>query len=192
MIADSLPPDKDLAKQELLQAIAYFIERQSLVAQVITDLGLSVPAIGIFGPGAWSWSAAQDIVELQRTLETTTRPELANFYRATIRAHELRIPQEGLWHDQQGQLWRYYFHGTGCQITNVRTQEIVDWDCPNVAAFDPFFFEAHLAWQIANGYSPYQLRHLHMWIAQNGLSTISHLIDQLIHTGHISSDMTLT
>ncbi len=192
MTADSVHPDKHLAKQELLQAIAYFIDRQSLVAQLITDLGLSVTAIGAYGPGAWAWNPAQNTSELQRELETVTRPELYDFYVAAIRAHELRVPQQGIWQDQNGQAWSYYFHGTGCQVKNVRTEEIIDWDCPIVTAFDPFFFQEHLSWQFANTRIPHQLEHLQTWIAQSATHSLQHLIDELINEGYINQDMTLS
>jgi hypothetical protein len=192
MMVDSVHPDKDLAKHELLLAIAYFIDRQSLVAQLITDLGLNIAAIGAYGPGAWGWNPEQSIPELQRALDSATSPELYAVYVATIRAHELRIPQQGIWHDQHGQLWSYYFHGIGCQIKNVLTQEVIDWDCPNVSAFDPFFFEEHLSWQLANERIAYPLGHLRYWIGQTGLRSIQQLIDELIDEGYINRDMTLS
>ncbi len=71
------------------------------------------------------------------------------------------------------------------------TQEVIDWDCPNVAAFDPFFFQAHLSWQLASERIPYELTHLREWIRQNGIGTLQQLIEQLIDAGAITSDMTL-
>jgi len=191
MTIDSVYPDSTLAKQELLQAITYFIDRQVLVAHVISNLGLNAAAIGTYGPGAWSWNPQQNIAALRHELEMLTRPELYDCYLAGLRAHELRVPQQGVWHDQQGQEWNYYLHGTGCQITNGLTLEVIDWDCPNVAAFDPFFFEAHLTWQLISKSIPYQLVHLRSWITQNGVHAIQHLIEQLIDTGAITRDMTL-
>ena len=191
MAVDFVYLDNDLAKQELLHAITYFIDRQRLVAHVITDLGLSTAAIGVYGSSAWAWSPEQNSAALRQELETVTRPELHDLYLAALRAHELRVPQQGVWYDQQGQEWIYYFHGMGCQITNVLTQEIIDWDCPNVAAVDPFFFEAHLRWQLTDERLPYQLTQLRLWIAQNGMHAIHDLIEQLIDTGAITRDMTL-
>jgi len=114
--------DNELAKQELLQAIVYFIDRQRLVAQTITDLGLSTAAIGTYGASAWAWNPHQSIAALRQELETVTRPELYDCYLVGLRAHELRVPQQGIWHDQQGHIWNYYLHGMGCHITHILTQ----------------------------------------------------------------------
>ena len=42
--------------------------------------------------------------------------------------------------------WSYVFHGLGCRLTHTITQEVIDWDAPDVNAFDAWFFLKWLEW----------------------------------------------
>ena len=49
--------DFQSVKEELLEAITYFVSRQELVAQAMTELGLDLDAIAILGAVGWTLGA---------------------------------------------------------------------------------------------------------------------------------------
>ena len=55
-----------------------------------------------------------------------------------------QAPQSGYTGDNNE--WEYFFHGGGCQLTHTVTQEIIDWDAPDVKTFDRFWFLNWLEW----------------------------------------------
>lgn len=57
-------------------------------------------------------------------------------------------PNSGCWGEQNE--WRYYFHGCGCELTHVKTGERVDWDAPDVYAFDGHWFVTYVQWCFSN------------------------------------------
>jgi hypothetical protein len=54
------------------------------------------------------------------------------------------ITQWGYWGDDKE--WKYFLHGVGCLLTQVITQEVIDWDCPNLYCFDQYSFARWLHW----------------------------------------------
>ena len=68
--------DLQLAKDELLQAIIYFIQRQALVAQALQDFGLDLNAIAVLGTGGWTigFKGAKQLYQtLPQNFETNFR-----------------------------------------------------------------------------------------------------------------------
>jgi hypothetical protein len=146
----NLAKKRSLAKQELYQAIAYFIERQQLVVQAMLDLKLDLNAIGKFG--AYGWVSSASSIDGKRNLDMFSQ-ELINerqreLFNSVKYAEKMKVPGLGSWRDKSGVEWKYLLHGAGCSLENVLTNEPLDWDCPNPKAFDKFFFYRHLEWRV--------------------------------------------
>jgi hypothetical protein len=141
---------RSLAKQELYQAIAYFIERQQLVVQAMLDLKLDLDAIGKFGASGWVSSASSN--DGKSLLDTFSQEPINDrqreLFNAVKYAEEMKVPGLGSWRDKSGVEWKYLLHGAGCSLKNVQTNEPLDWDCPNPKAFDKLFFYQHLEWRV--------------------------------------------
>jgi len=60
-------------KTELREAVAYFIERQKLVAQAMTEFGLDLNEVGEFGAFAWVSNPEAD----QQSSEEKIKQEIA-------------------------------------------------------------------------------------------------------------------
>ena len=147
---------QEQVKEELKNALAYFIERQKLVAQAMTELGLDLNEVAEFKSGAWA-SGAKSIKDDSQV--TITSPdnfeEIEDTYARKLfqvrkRASERNLPQIGIWRDNENNEWRYSLHGGGCRLTNIKTGEPIDWDCPDVNSYDRYKFTYHLEWQISS------------------------------------------
>jgi hypothetical protein len=139
-------------KEELRNALAYFIERQKLVAQAMTELGLDLNEVAEFKSAAWSSGAKLNRDDSQITMAS---PESENAYvkklfQVAKRASERNLSQSGIWRDNENNEWRYFLHGGGCRLTNVKTGEPIDWDCPDVNSYDRYKFLHHLEWQLTS------------------------------------------
>jgi uncharacterized protein DUF6896 len=140
-----------VAKQELRQAIVYYIERQQLVVQAMLDLKLDINLIGKFGALAWSYdesSSENSLSQIDSLLQHTFDEHQREILYARKYAIEGKVSRKGVWKDRTGQEWSYQLHGGGCLLQNMLTQEPLDWDCPNPKAFDIFFFSRHLGWRL--------------------------------------------
>jgi hypothetical protein len=52
----------------------------------------------------------------------------------------------GIWkHD-----WTYRHHGIGCELTNIHTEERIEWDAPDPEAYHPWWFYEHLDWRVTH------------------------------------------
>ena len=141
---------QEQVKDELRNALAYFIERQKLVAQAMTELGLDLNEVAEFKSAAWSSGANSNKDDFQ-TSRTSPEPENAyvrKLFQVAKRASERNLSQIGTWRDSENNEWRYFLHGGGCRLTNLGTGEPIDWDCPNVNSYDKYKFFYHLEWQM--------------------------------------------
>lgn len=138
-------------------AITYFLERQSLVPQVMKDLKLDISEVGKYGAMAWV----------------------------------PKISQKGRW--EKNKRWTYFLHGKGCEICNIETKEVIDWDCPNIQSFDPYSFIRHLEWRL-NYQDDNKLNLTKDWVQNHpkGIKYIVLMVDEMIYEGIITSDYTLS
>ena len=189
---------KSLIKQEFCEAIAYFIERQDLAAQAMLDLGLDLEEVGEYGAIAWVSSATHILKDVERPLDLYT--EGSDLYNVAKRAEAIRVPQEGIWKDYDHNEWKYFLHGGGCRLTNTKTGEPIDWNCPNRLSFTPWFFCFHLEWQLDSPERKDKLHHTRNWIQSiqtqesdwvNVTVRIEALIREMINDGLINQDRTL-
>ncbi len=189
---------KALIKQELVQAIAYFIERQHLVAQAMVEMGLNLEEVGKYKSAAWVSSKDADISKLDQICKDATDPQTLELVDVVKQAQVRQLSQKGTWGDKDENEWEYFLHGGGCSLINRHTKEVIDWDCPNVLAFDPYFFYRHLEWQVNVSGRQNQLGHMKQWIAQSSAQTssidalVDPLISELCDEGLIGEDWTLS
>ena len=139
-------------KKELKIALAYFVERQNLVAQAMTELGLDLNEVAEFKSAVWSSGANSNKDDTQNSI-ASLEPENAyvkKLFQVAKRASERNLSQSGIWRDSEDNEWRYFLHGGGCRLTNTKTGEPIDWDCPDVNSFDRYKFFYHLEWQLSS------------------------------------------
>jgi len=145
---------KAKVKTELREALAYFIERQKLVAQAMIELGLDLDEVGEFGAFAWASNpeaeklSAQD--KITQEIAKANDPRTRKMLQLALRASERTLPQSGVWRNGENSEWRYFLHGSGCRLTNIQTGEPIDWDCPDVNKYDKWKFMFHLMWQLSS------------------------------------------
>jgi hypothetical protein len=189
---------KSLIKQELYEAIAYFIERQDLAAQAMLDLGLDLEEVGKYGALAWVSSATRTLKDAEKPLDLFI--EGSELYNVAKRAEALGVPQVGFWKDYDHNEWKYFLHGGGCRLTNTETGEPIEWNCPNKLSFTPWFFCFHLEWQLDSPERKNKLLHTRNWIQEiqprdsdwiNIMTQIEALIGEMIDDGLINEDRTL-
>ena len=177
-----------LVKDELLQSIAYFVQRQALVAQALQDFGLDLNAIAVLGAGGWT-IGSEGAKQLYQTLPQNFETNFRNALQRMIENQTPSVNQTGNWEDKTGETWSYFMHGGGCQLINKITGEVIDWDCPDTTRFDRFKFAFHLEWQIQN--FPDNYPHLTKYLSNNDLHTIGHnLIPDLVNEGRLKKDLT--
>ena len=162
---------KAQVKAELRDALIYFIERQKLVAQAMMDLGLDLNEVGEFGPIAWvsnlesENTISQDKINEQ--IEKSEDPRIRKMLQIAVRTSERKIHQSGVWFDNEKNEWRYFLHGSGCRLTNLKTGEPIDWDCPDVNKYDVWKFMFHLAWQVSSLERAGKLISVHNWVSRS-------------------------
>lgn len=140
-------------KDELRKALAYFIERQRLVAQAMTELGLDLNEVGKFKAAAWASGRKSKKNEAQNiiaNIENIENPYTRQLFEVVKRASARDLSQSGIWRDGENNVWRYFLHGGGCRLTNTKTKEPIDWDCPDVNSYDRYKFFYHLEWQLTS------------------------------------------
>ena len=96
--------EKEYVKQELYQAINYFIERQELVAQAMLDLGLDLDLIAREGAMAWvtgTWGLSEEgkaaFADLEKIWGKEEYPKDKLLLEAMKRNVENPFPQQGTW-----------------------------------------------------------------------------------------------
>ena len=162
---------KEQVKAELKNALAYYIERQKLVAQAMMELGLDLNEVGEFGPVVWAWNpqseniASQDVITEQ--IEKSNDPYVQKMLQLAIQASERKLPQSGIWVDSEKNDWKYFLHGSGCRLVNVKTGEPIDWDCPDVNRYDIWKFMFHLMWQLSSLERAGELISTHIWASHS-------------------------
>src|SRR5687768_1832707 len=91
---------KTRVKAELREALAYFIERQKLVAQAMMELGLDLNEVAEFGPIVWASNSEtkglgiQD--NIQREIAKSENPFIERMLQAALRASERNVSQSGI------------------------------------------------------------------------------------------------
>ena len=63
-----------------------------------------------------------------------------------IEANEVSANFPTIGYTGENNEWQYFFHGAGCRLTHTITQEPVEWDAPDVNAFDSYWFVNWLEW----------------------------------------------
>src|SRR5215203_3634857 len=115
---------EEQVKAELREALAYFIERQRLVAQAMTELGLDLNEVGEFGAIAWASNPEADKRSSQDKFEQeiakANDPHIKKLLQLALRTSERKLPQSGIWHDDENNEWKYFLHGSGCCLTNMK------------------------------------------------------------------------
>jgi len=180
--------DVQLAKEELIEAITYFVKRQELVAQALTDFGLDLFAMAILGAGGWTLGA-----EAAKRLSEVTPNNFDEKFRGALQRmienNSPKLNQEGSWQDKNGEIWKYFMHGGGCLSINQVTGEPIDWDGPSTIHFDAFKFCSYLNWQMEK--FPNKCPHLVRYLHNNEISTIEHnLIPELVNEGKLTTYLT--
>jgi len=180
--------NNELLITELLKAIAHFIERQKLVAQAMRDLDIDLDDVGKFGAAVWS---QQGVREPLSSLPVLASDEGKELWEAVRRARSKEpVTQQGVWGDSDE--WIYFLHGKGCRLRNILTGEVIDWNCPNAKAFDPYSFLDHLHWRLeTEGESI--LPRIKEWVSRSpdGSESIIQIIKQMKENGLINPDWTL-
>lgn len=173
---------KKQVKEELRNALAYFIERQKLVAQAMMELGLDLNEVGEFGPVAWASNPqseninAQDVVN--KEIAKSADPYIQKMLQLALRATERKLSQSGIWYDNEKNEWKYFLHGSGCRLTNVKTGEPIDWDCPDVNRYDTWKFMFHLMWQLSSLERAGKLISTHIWASHSLEPLINEIKDE--------------
>lgn len=147
---------KERAISELREALAYFIERQKLVAQAMTEMGLDLDEVAEYGAHAWAGTYPPDkdgkvvkSVDVYAEYAMSDNEKARKIYDVAKRASERNLQKEGTWRDSEENEWDYSLHGGGCLLTSVKTGEPIDWDCPDVNAYNTFKFMKHMFWQLS-------------------------------------------
>jgi len=144
---------QEQVKDELRNALAYFIERQKLVAQAMIELGLDLNEVGKFKAAAWASGAKSknnETINTMASFEEIEDPHVREMFQVAKRASERNLAQSGIWRDSENNEWRYFLHGGGCRLTNTKTGEPIDWDCPDINSYDRYKFFHHLEWQLTS------------------------------------------
>jgi hypothetical protein len=177
-MSDNKNQFKERVKNELKVALAYFIERQKLVAQAITEMGSDLGEVAEYGALAWASGSNSENRETQSTTDhyendvKSDNEEIREIFQYMAkRASERNLPQEGIWYDNEQNEWIYFLHGNGCRLTNKKTGEPIDWDCPDVNSYDPYKFLFHLIWQLSSIERSGMLISTHIW-ASNSLEPL--------------------
>jgi hypothetical protein len=178
----------DLLIAEVLGAIVHFIERQKLVVQAMKDLDIDLEDVGKSGTAIWSQQGSQKPLP---PLPASASGEAKELWAAVKRARSRRpVAQQGVWGDS-GE-WTYFLHGKGCRLRNTLTGEVIDWDCPDVKAFDPYSLVDHLRWRLETEHEN-SLPSIRKWVSHSpdGLDSIVQLLIQMVEGGLVNPDWTL-
>jgi hypothetical protein len=118
----------DHAISLMRRLIEQFIERQQLVALAMLDIHpgpLQMAGTHILGieiaPHIGRWRQRQETEE--------------GFHYNW---------QKGIWRGE----WEHWAHGIGCRLTNIHTGERIEWDAPDLQAFDEHWFWNYLDWRV--------------------------------------------
>ena len=136
-------------KDELSGALAFFIERQKLVAQALVELGLDLNEVAEFKAAAWSSGEKLKVDNSHIVSVNPDNAQMQELFQVSKRASERNLSQSGIWRDHENNEWQYFLHGGGCRLTNRKTGEPIDWDCPDVNSYDKYKFLHHLEWQLS-------------------------------------------
>lgn len=171
--------------QEIYKAISYFIERQKLVVKVLKDLDIDLHDMGEWGAAIWS---QQGLSKASTVVTNSHLAQTDEFRKALLRARSKQpVVQQGTW--SHGRNWIYFLHGKGCRLRNTLTGEVIDWNCPEVEAFDPYFFIEHLKWRLETEQED-SLPEIRKWISDHSqdFNSIIQIIDHMVSLGLITFD----
>jgi len=72
------------------------------------------------------------------------------------------------------------------------TDEVIDWNCPKIEAFDPYFFLDHLRWQLETEDTS-SLPQIRKWISSHprGIESMMPVLEYMMGMGLINPDWTL-
>jgi hypothetical protein len=69
--------------------------------------------------------------------------------------------QSGIWRDE----WKHWAHGIGCRLTHIHTGERIEWDAPDLQAFDEGWFWNHLIWRMEQNTSEDKFQPYSGWLS---------------------------
>src|SRR5215471_11827256 len=118
-----------MMKDELLEAIKYFVKRQGLAAQALSDFGLDLFAVSVLGASGWMLGA-EGAKELYEVNPSNLSENFRNALHRMIEINTPKVNQTGIWQDKDGKTWNYFLHSGGCRLRDTHTGEVIDWDCP--------------------------------------------------------------
>lgn len=113
---------------EMHDLIAFFLERQRVVALAMLDIHpmpLQMAGTHILG--------IEIAPYVQRWREKMRRSRRFQ-----------RNWQTGIWRGE----WKHFAHGQGCLLTHLHTSEPLEWDAPDLLWFEKWWFWNHLEWRI--------------------------------------------
>jgi hypothetical protein len=136
--------------------IEYFLQRQTLVARAMLEV--HPQPLRMYGTHIFGVEIAPCVERWRRRIATDDN------FRFNW--------QSGVW----GGEWRHFAHGYGCRLTHIHTGEPLEWDAPDLLAFDEYWFGNHLTWRIQQTLSPDQVEAYSQWL----WSIFQHMQDQQI------------
>lgn len=175
-------------KHALFRHLLIFIGRQQLVADAMRELGLNLDAVGQHGSLAWGWQADVSPEARQTWLDGLRACEPLS---PLVHMPPQRVAQRGVWFDSTGAVWNYYLHGCGCRLEHQTSGEPLDWDCPDVDTFDPYFFEEYVAWLVRQSDGDRGMDALRQVLAQQGGEGVIALIEEMCIDGAIAQRETV-
>jgi hypothetical protein len=95
-----------------------------------------------------------------------------------------QVPQSGQWGNDKE--WWYFIHGRGARLTHAITQEPIEWDAPDIRAFDGFWFLNYLQWLLHQDTNDKTISVVKSWLSNPGTSLqdlIFGILNQLVHKG---------
>ena len=179
---------RSVVKQALYRHLLIFIERQQLVAHAMRDLGLNLDAVGQHGALAWGWLAEVPDETRQAWLAELRAQEPLSLL---LHTPSQRVAQQGVWYDPTGTAWDYYLHGCGCRLKHQMSGEPLDWDCPDVQSFDPYFFNEYVDWLVRQSGRDVDTEMLRRWLDQQNGEGVIALIEEMRVDGVIARDETV-
>jgi hypothetical protein len=140
---------------DMTNLIAFFLERQRVVALAMLDIH----------PGPLQMAGTHILgIEIE--------PYVRTWRGKMKRSRRFRRNwQSGIWRGE----WKHFAHGFGCLLTNLHTGEPIEWDAPDLQAFEKWWFWNHLEWRVKQETDPH--------IVETRLEQLQAAFQQMRETG---------